>query len=112
MTLQPEFLSRIGNSRIRPGQGILRVDGRVVGRIKSIQSEGKSLKEAIAGEEVAISVEGVTIGRQLCVEDILYIDVPGEDYKRLCKTDLNVDEQEVLEKVCKIKRKENQFWGM
>ncbi len=103
---------RVLAGRIRPGQGILRVDGRVVGRIKSIQSEGKSLKEAIAGEEVAISVEGVTIGRQLCVEDILYIDVPGEDYKRLCKTDLNVDEQEVLEKVCKIKRKENQFWGM
>jgi translation initiation factor 5B len=103
---------RVLAGRIRPGQGILRADGRVVGKIKSIQSEGKSLKEAIAGEEVAISVEGITIGRQLCVEDILYIDIPGEDYKRLCETELNVDEQEVLDKVCEIKRKENQFWGM
>lgn len=103
---------RVLAGRIRPGQGILRPDGRVVGKVKSIQSEGKSLKEAIAGEEVAISVEGVTIGRQLCVEDILYIDIPGEDYKSLCGTDLNVDEQEILDKVCEIKRKENQFWGM
>ncbi|MEE9151286.1 MAG: translation initiation factor IF-2 [Thermoplasmata archaeon] len=103
---------RVLAGRIRPTQGILRADGRVVGKIKSIQSEGKSLKEAIAGEEVAISVTGVTIGRQLCVEDILYVDILGEDYKRLCESELNVDEQEVLDKVCEIKRKESQFWGM
>lgn len=103
---------RVLAGRIRPGQGILRADGRAVGRIKSIQSEGKSLKEAIAGEEVAISVEGVTIGRQLCVEDILYVDIPESDCKHLGKADLNVDEQEVFEKVCEIKRKENKFWGM
>ncbi|UCG70503.1 MAG: translation initiation factor IF-2 [Thermoplasmata archaeon] len=103
---------RVLAGRIRPDQRILRADGRVVGKIKSIQSEGKSQKEAIMGEEVAISVEGVTIGRQLCVEDILYVDIPGEHYKGLCESDLNVDEQEVLDKVCKIKRKEDQFWGM
>ncbi|UCE73293.1 MAG: translation initiation factor IF-2 [Methanomassiliicoccales archaeon] len=103
---------RVLAGRIRPGQGILRADGRVVGRIKSIQSEGKSLKEAISGEEVAISIEGVTVGRQLCVEDILYVDIPEGDCKRLDKTELNVDEQEILDKVCEIKRKENQFWGM
>jgi len=103
---------RVLAGRIRPGQGILRMDGRIVGRIKSIQSEGRSLKEAIAGEEVAISVEGVTVGRQLCVEDILYVDISGEHYKCLCESDLNVDEKEILDKVCEIKRKDNQFWGM
>ncbi len=103
---------RVLAGRIRPGQGILRSDGKVVGRIKSIQSEGKSVKEAIAGEEIAISVDGVTVGRQLCVEDLLYVDIPGDDYRCLCKSDLNVDEKEILDKVCGIKRKENQFWGM
>ncbi|UCE36514.1 MAG: translation initiation factor IF-2 [Thermoplasmata archaeon] len=103
---------RVLAGRIRPGQGILRPDGKVVGRIKSIQSEGKSLKEAISGDEIAISVDGVTVGRQLCVEDILYVDIPGDDYKCLCETELNVDEKEVLDKVCEIKRKNNQFWGM
>jgi translation initiation factor 5B len=89
---------RILAGRVRPDQRILRSDGRVVGRIKSIQSDGKSVKEAIVGDEVAISVEGITVGRQLCEEDILY--------------DLNLEEQEVFDKVCEIKRKENQFWGM
>lgn len=103
---------RVLAGRIRPGQRILRADGRVVGKIKSIQVEGKSVKEAIAGAEIAISVEGITVGRQLCVEDILYVDIPGDDFKCLCETELNVDEKEILDKVCEIKRKENQFWGM
>lgn len=103
---------RVLAGRLRPGQGILREDGRVIGRIKSIQSEGKTLKEAIAGEEIAIAVEGVTIGRQICIEDILYVDIPEGDCKRLNRTELNLDEQEILDKVCKIKRKEDQFWGM
>ncbi|UCF09277.1 MAG: translation initiation factor IF-2 [Thermoplasmata archaeon] len=103
---------RVLAGRLRPGQNILREDGRVVGRIKSIQSENKTLKEAIAGQEVAISVEGVTIGRQLCVEDILYVNIPEGDCKKLNTCDLNFDEKEVLDKVCQIKRKENQFWGM
>jgi translation initiation factor 5B len=103
---------RVLAGRIRPNQRILRADGRVVGKIKSIQSEGKSQKEAIVGDEVAISVEGVTVGRQLCVEDILYVEILEEHYKDLCESDLNVEEREVLDKVCQIKRKENQFWGM
>jgi translation initiation factor 5B len=103
---------RVLAGRLRPGQGILRADGKVVGRIKSIQREGKSVKEAIAGDEIAISVDGVTVGRQLCVEDILYVDILGDDYRCLCESDLNVDEKEILDKVCDIKRKENQFWGM
>jgi translation initiation factor 5B len=103
---------RVLAGRLRPDQRILRADGRVVGRIKSIQSEGKSVKEAIVGAEVAISVEGVTVGRQLCEEDILYVDIPEGDCKPLRETDLNLEEQEVFDKVCEIKRKDNQFWGM
>jgi translation initiation factor 5B len=103
---------RVLAGRLRPDQRILRPDGRVVGRIKSIQSEGKTVKEAIVGDEVALSVEGVTVGRQFCEEDILYVDIPENACKPLKETDLNVDEQEVFDKVCEIKRKENQFWGM
>lgn len=103
---------RILAGRVRPGQAILREDGRVVGRIKSIQSDNKSLKEARQGDEVAISVEGVTVGRQLCVEDILYVDIPEGDCRKLKTCDLNFDERECFDKICEIKRKEDNFWGM
>jgi translation initiation factor 5B len=106
------FGVRVLAGRIRASQGILKPDGRVIGKIKSIQHEGKGVKEAIAGDEVAISVDGVTIGRQLDVEDILYIDIPESHVKLLNPSELNVDEQEILQKLMDIKRKKNPFWGM
>jgi translation initiation factor 5B len=103
---------RILAGRVRPGQSLLREDGRIVGKIKSIQSENKSLKESIMGSEVAISIPNVTVGRQFKVEDILYIDIPESHVKELEKIDLSVDEKEVLDKVIGIKRKEKFGWGM
>ncbi len=103
---------RVLAGRIRSKRSLLREDGRVVGKIKSIQTEGKSLKEAIAGEEVAISIENVTVGRQINVEDILYMDIPERDAKKLAESELNIDEQEILQKIFEIKRRESSFWGM
>lgn len=106
------FGVRVLAGRVRSGQQLLREDGRVLGKIKSIQSEKQSLKEAIVGSEVAIAVDGITYGRQLDVGDVLYIDIPESHSKTLDKVELNPDELEVLEQVRGIKRKENPFWGM
>ena len=103
---------RVLAGRIRAGQGLLREDGRVVGKIKSIQSENKSIKESLMGSEVAISIPNVTVGRQFKVEDILYVDIPELHVKQLNDQELSVDEQEVLDKVIKIKRKDKFSWGM
>jgi translation initiation factor 5B len=104
--------ARILAGRIRPGQRLMRDDGKEVGKIKSIRSGDDSLKEAIAGQEVAIAVDGVTVGRQICVEMVLYVDVPESHCLKLNKLDLNPDEKDVLEQVCKIKREDDKFWGM
>jgi translation initiation factor 5B len=64
------------------------------------------------GKEVAIAIPNVTVGRQFKVEDILYVDIPESHVSRLEKAELSVDEQEVLDKVIKIKRKEKFSWGM
>ncbi len=106
------FGARVLAGRIRPGQRLLREDGRVLGKIKSVQSEKQSLKEAIVGSEVAIAVEGITYGRQVDVGDVLYIDLPESHARALDKVELNPDENEVLEKVREIKRTQDPFWGM
>jgi len=103
---------RVLAGRIRKGQRILREDGRVVGAIKSIQVEGRSVDEAKTGEEVAIAIDGVTVGRQINVEDVLYIDIPEGDVKKLRDVELNYDEKETLEQTIQIKRKVEPFWGM
>ena len=103
---------RVLAGRLRVGHSILREDGRVIGKIQSIQEEKKSLKEAKQGDEVAIAITNVTVGRQINGDDILYIDIPESHFKELQGQHLNFEEKEVLEKVSEIKRKEKFCWGM
>jgi translation initiation factor 5B len=102
---------RVLAGRIRPGQGLMRDDGRPVGRIKSIRSGDKTLPEARMGDEVAVAIDDATVGRQIDVEDILLVDVPEGHARELLSKKLSMDEQEVLDAVVRIKRKESPFWG-
>lgn len=107
------FGVRVLAGRIRTGESLMRQDGRALGRIKAIRSGEKSLDGAGQGQEVAISVDGVTIGRQLHVGDILYVDLPESNARALRdRKDLSHDEGQVLDELNAIKRKEDPFWGM
>ena len=119
----PEFIFRISNpavfgvrvlsGRIKQDIKLMREDGRTIGRIKGIQLENQAVEEAKQGAEVAVSVDGVTIGRQIKGGDILYTDIPEADAKKLKSRDvLNIDENDVLQKIIEIKRKIEKFWGM
>lgn len=104
---------RVLGGRIKTGLKLIKEDGKVVGSIKGIQSENKAVEEAIQGQEVAISIEGVTVGRQIKGGDIFYIDIPASDAKKLRDMDvLNPDEKDLLNKIFEIKRKTDKFWGM
>ncbi|TLZ70603.1 MAG: translation initiation factor IF-2 [Methanobacteriota archaeon] len=107
------FGVRVLAGRIRTGEAVMREDGRPLGRIKSIRSGEKSLDGAGPGQEVAISVDGITIGRQINGGDVLYVDLPEADARTLrVRTDLGHDEVEALDQIIAIKRKEDPFWGM
>ena len=107
------FGVRILGGRIKTGLRLMKEDGKVLGSIKGIQSENKAVEEAIQGQEVAISIEGITVGRQLKGGDILYTEIPASDAKKLRDMDvLNLDEKDVLNKIFEIKRKTDKFWGM
>ena len=119
----PEYVFRVSHpavigvrilaGRIKDGMRLMREDGKVIGTIRGIQSENKSIEEAIQGQEVAISIEGVTVGRQIKGDDILYTSIPESDAKKLKEMDaLNIDEKDVLNRIIEIKRKGDKFWGM
>ncbi len=119
----PEYVFRVSHpavigvrilaGRIKDGMRLMREDGKVIGTIRGIQSENKSIEEAIQGQEVAISIEGVTVGRQIKGDDILYTSIPESDAKKLKEMDvLNIDEKDILNRIIEIKRKGNKFWGM
>jgi len=119
----PEYIFRVSHpaivgvrimaGRIKNEMKLMKDDGRLIGRIKGIQSDNKSVDEAFQGEEVAISIDGVTVGRQIKGEDILYTDIPESDAKKLGEMNvLNIDEKDVLNKIFEIKRKTEKFWGI
>jgi len=104
---------RVLGGRIKTDMRLMKDDGKVLGSIKGIQSENKPVEEAIQGQEVAISIDGITVGRQIKGGDIFYTDIPESDARKLREMDiLNLDEKDVLNKIFEIKRKENKFWGM
>ncbi len=107
------FGVRVLAGSIRNGRQLLKADGKAIGRIKSIQKDKKTVEEAKLGDEVAISVHGPTIGRQISEEDILYMDIPESDAKwLLTKGKITPEEKDVLLEFLKVRRKEDKFWGM
>ncbi|MDD1773713.1 MAG: translation initiation factor IF-2 [Methanomassiliicoccales archaeon] len=103
---------RVLSGRIRSGQTLISAGGREVGKIRSMRSGEDTLREAIMGAEVAIGIEGATVGRQVNVEDILYVEIPESRVKELEEFELNADERMTLEELMRIKRKDDRFWGM
>ncbi len=103
---------RILAGRVRSDQSVMREDGKVIGRIQSMQLDKRTIKEGKMGEEVAMAISGPMVGRHFNEEDILYINIPEGKVPDLINSELSVEEREVLDHIVGIKRREKQTWGM
>lgn len=92
---------------------LIKKGGDKLNFIKEIQHKKENVKEAEKGEQVAISVNGITGGRHVNEGDILYTDISPIDYRKFKENAklLSEDEKEVLKEIAEIKRKENPLWG-
>jgi translation initiation factor 5B len=105
---------RVLGGKLRSDLDLVRPDGRKVGHLKTMQLRGENIREADAGQEVAISIEGATVGRQINVDDDLYVDIPERHVKvleREMNRMLNPAVQEVLAEFTTIRRRQDPFWG-
>ena len=104
---------RVLGGRIALNQGVLRDDNQVVGRIQSLRSGDQTLKEALQGEEVAVAITNVTVGRQISEADVLYIEM---DERAILKVrdagvKLNPIEEDIITEMQRFKKKDQPFWG-
>lgn len=107
------FGVRILAGSLFPGRMLIREDGKAIGRIKSIQKDSRTVSEAKLGSEVAISVPGPTLGRQINEGDILYMDIPESDATWLIREgNISPEEKDVLMELMRVRRKEDKFWGL
>ena len=92
---------------------VLMHEGKKVGNIKAIQSEGKSVEKAGKGKEVAISIPNITYGRQVNENDILYPDINESEFRKLKENKklLIPEEITLLQEIAQIKRREKATWG-
>ncbi len=105
---------RVLGGKLRSDVDLIKLDGKKIGHLKTMQLRQESIREADPGLEVAISIEGATIGRQVSVGDDLFVDVPERHIKvlerEMVKT-LNTSTQEILSEFTTMKRKGDPFWG-
>ncbi len=101
--------------RLRSHVQLMDQDGRDVGEVLQIQSTGSPVPEAKAGEQVAISVRGPTVGRQIKEGDVLYTS-PGSEEARTLMTRyrgaLSEADLAVLDEIVKIKRSKNPLYAI
>lgn len=105
---------RVLSGTLRTDVNLIQPDGKKVGHLKSMQLNQETIREAQAGSEVAISIEGATVGRQLSEGDDLYVDIPERHVKvleREMQKNLPISTQEILGEFTGMKRKNDPFWG-
>ncbi len=98
---------------LKQNMELMKKDGSKCSHVKSIGSGKENLSSAEKGKQVAIGIPGVTAGRQIHEEDILYSDMNETQYRLLRdnKKLLKEDEIELLKEIADIKRSQNPLWG-
>jgi len=102
---------RVLAGKIHVGQYLMKEDGTSIGRVKSLRSGEDSMQQATQGEEVACAIRGATVGRGIDEQDVLLVDVPESHARRLKKLEMTAQEEEVLEQLITLHRKQDHFWG-
>ena len=90
-------------------------NGTRVGKVESMQDKGDNKPSTSKGQQVAMAIKDAVFGKDFEEGDELYVDIPEGHYKILetdLKSKLSEDELQILEELVKIKRKEDNLWGM
>jgi len=108
------FGIRVDVGKLRQKISFMNKTGKKIGTIHQLQKESKTVDSAKVGDEVACSVQNVTIGRQIFEEDVLYSLPTPDEAKQLLKKfshKLSSEELEVLNEIIEIQRKINPVYG-
>ena len=101
------FGIRVDVGQLRQKIPFMNKTGKKIGIIHQLQHDGKTVSVAKTGQEVACSVQNITIGRQIVEEDVFYTLPSSSDAKQLVKRfmhKLSSEETDVLNEIIEIQR--------
>lgn len=108
------FGAEVLAGKLRQKVQVINEEGKRIGIIHQIQENNKPIEEATKGKQIAVSVKGPTIGRQINEGDVLYTDFTSRQAKMLLERflhKLNDEEREIFNKIIEIKRKTDLSFG-
>lgn len=108
------FGVEVEGGTLKHGIQLIDENGEEIAKIKAVQSEGKTIEQAKKGEEVAISLPGITFDRQLKDTSYLYSNLSENQFREFKKNKnlLSSEEISVLQEIARIKRKQKPTWGV
>ena len=101
------FGIRVDVGQLRQKIPFMNKTGKKIGIIHQLQHDGKTVSVVKTGQEVACSVQNITIGRQIVEEDVFYTLPSSSDAKQLIKRfmhKLSSEETNVLNEIIEIQR--------
>lgn len=108
------FGAEVMIGKLRQKIHVINEDGKRIGVIHQIQEHGKNLEEAKKDMQVALSIQGPTIGRQINEGDVFFTDLNSRQAKLLQERfvdRLTEDEKGIFEKILQLKRKSDPAFG-
>lgn len=108
------FGAEILVGKLRQKVNVINEDGAKIGTIHQIQDKGKNIEEATKGMQVAVSIRGPTIGRQINEGEIFLTDLSSKQAKLLLEGfehRLNEEEKGIFETILRLKRAKDQAFG-
>jgi len=108
------FGIRVDVGTLRQKVPFMNKAGKKIGIIHQLQHDGKTIASVKVGQEVACSVQNITIGRQITEDDVFYTLPSSSDTKKILKRftqKLNSEERNTLNEIVEIQRKINPVYG-
>ena len=100
--------------RLKPKVRLMNPAGVELGTVEQLQDQGKALAEAKVGDEIAISVQGPTLGRQVKENETIFT-MPRSHEAKLLRTkllgSLTEEEKAVLDEIVQIKSAADPLYG-
>jgi translation initiation factor 5B len=109
------FGVKVEAGTLKPKVSLITDKGKKVGRVHQIQDKGQTLDKADHNSDVAISIRGIEIGRDLDKDETLFVSVPESHVRQLMTKFINEitsDQKEALKEYIQLMRIQNPWYGM
>jgi translation initiation factor 5B len=99
---------------LKSGSDLMNAKGEIIGTVKQVQKDNKSVTQADVKDQVAVSIEGPTVGRQIEEGEIFFTAITENEFRKFkdIKDILEGHEKAVLKEIAEIMRGNNAVWGV